>query len=333
MRLSSLTACGPGAAAELASKVRALQADAVFWLTESSQPAELAVALADSAESVVGAVTTQGLIGGGGEHSRSLGSASMPGVPYSFSPSPEAERTVALAISGLSGGASMLPWHSPPDGLPDLPEAFWTDHAVGGLTVGDSRFFVGATEHDGGGVGLALCGVDLEPLGARPVGPSFSITESDGNVIRALDGMEVTAALEPVLKEFSSAKGDLMAGASVPGSLPPCHPARQELRASAAALAAATGGGAAPAGGLMVPRRPERGMVNTEPVPCVGRGAALYGEEGVESAVLQQSMGSLALADHAPPAGFFAGGEIGPVGARTFVHTYTTTVGLLRARS
>ena len=130
MRLSSLTACGPGAAAELASKVRSLQADAVFWLTESSQPAELAVALADSAESVVGAVTTQGLIGGGGEHSRSLGSASMPGVPYSFSPSPEAERTVALAISGLSGGASLLPWHSPPDGLPDLPEAFWTDHAV-----------------------------------------------------------------------------------------------------------------------------------------------------------------------------------------------------------
>ncbi|EOD20944.1 hypothetical protein EMIHUDRAFT_207984 [Emiliania huxleyi CCMP1516] len=129
MRLSSLTACGPGAAAELASKVRALKADAVVWFTESSQPAELAVALADSAESVVGAVTTQGLIGGGGEHSRSLGSASMPGVPYSFSPSPEAERTVALAISGLSGGASLLPWHSPPDGLPDLPEAFWTDHA------------------------------------------------------------------------------------------------------------------------------------------------------------------------------------------------------------
>jgi len=52
--------------------------------------------------------------------------------------------------------------------------------------------------------------------GARPVGPSFSITESDGNVIRALDGMEVTAALEPVLKEFSSVQGDLMAGVSVP---------------------------------------------------------------------------------------------------------------------
>ena len=28
--------------------------------------------------------------------------------------------------------------------------------------------------------------------------------------------------------------------------------------------------------------------------------------------------------------GFLAGGEIGPVGSRTFVHTYTTTIGLLR---
>ena len=29
-------------------------------------------------------------------------------------------------------------------------------------------------------------------------------------------------------------------------------------------------------------------------------------------------------------AGFFANGEIGPVGARTFVHTFSTVVGLLR---
>jgi len=70
--------------------------------------------------------------------------------------------------------------------------------------------------------------------GARPVGPSFSITESDGNVIRALDGMEVTAALEPVLKEFSSVQGDLMAGVSVP-----LRPAAV-LPAGAAASAGAT---------------------------------------------------------------------------------------------
>ena len=60
-------------------------------------------------------------------------------------------------------------------------------------------------------------------------------------------------------------------------------------------------------------------------VPCVGRGPALYGEADVESRALAAALGrELELA------GFFANGEIGPVGARTFVHTFSTVVGLLR---
>ncbi len=82
--------------------------------------------------------------------------------------------------------------------------------------------------------------------------------------------------------------------------------ARQELRASAAALAER----GPLSGGLMV--------------PCLGRGAGLYGEHDVEINELTRALGPLALT------GFLAGGEIGPVGSRTFVHTYTTTIGLLR---
>jgi small ligand-binding sensory domain FIST len=59
-------------------------------------------------------------------------------------------------------------------------------------------------------------------------------------------------------------------------------------------------------------------------VPCVGRGPALYGAEGVESEALGPSL---------ELAGFFANGEIGPVGGRTFVHTFSTSVGLLRRRA
>ena len=88
--------------------------------------------------------------------------------------------------------------------------------------------------------------------------------------------------------------------------------ARRELAASAAALAQRVRAvGHMPAGGLMV--------------PCVGRGQSLYGEADVESGALSTALGTPDLA----LAGWFAGGEIGPVGARTFVHTYTTTVGLL----
>ena len=53
---------------------------------------------------------------------------------------------------------------------------------------------------------------------------------------------------------------------------------------------------------------------------------ALYGERGVETGLLRGELGH-----DLPLAGFFAGGEVGPVGQRTFVHTYTCTAAILRA--
>ena len=56
-------------------------------------------------------------------------------------------------------------------------------------------------------------------------------------------------------------------------------------------------------------------------------GAGLYGEVGAESRELAEALGP---ATAGGLAGWFAGGEIGPVGQRTFVHTYTTSLALLR---
>ena len=298
---------------------------------------------------------------------------------------------------------------SPPDGLPDLPESFWADYAaappaesphmlllaspprdraftlekwlgrldtslpwakkVGGLTVGDGRLYVNGTQHDGGAVGLALCGVEVDALvcqGALPVGPAFEITDCEANIIRSLDGKSVHKALIETLQEVEGGGGgNLMAGIGVPmrpvvggatpaadtssespyvvrailgyskqesalivGANPELLPgarfqlhvfsgdnARSEMIFKAAALAQQQKqqGNAATTGGFMV--------------SCLGRGPALYGEANVETTELDNALGpDLALA------GFAAGGEIGPVGARTFVHTYTTTCGLLRAR-
>ena len=96
--------------------------------------------------------------------------------------------------------------------------------------------------------------------------------------------------------------------------------ARAELAARAAALDSAT-------------RRPGEGA-GTDGLPggllvsCLGRGEALYGEPAVETTTLREALGpQLELA------GWFAGGEIGPVGRRSFVHTYTSTVALLRDRA
>ena len=82
--------------------------------------------------------------------------------------------------------------------------------------------------------------------------------------------------------------------------------AREEMRRALAASAAS----AAADGGFLI--------------SCVARGEGLYGEANVESELCSEALG-----DSSALAGFFAAGEIGPLGGRTYVHTYTSSLALL----
>jgi small ligand-binding sensory domain FIST len=55
---------------------------------------------------------------------------------------------------------------------------------------------------------------------------------------------------------------------------------------------------------------------------CNGRGTRLFDEAHHDAQMLQRSMGSI------PVGGFFAAGEIGPVGGRNFVHAFTASMAL-----
>jgi small ligand-binding sensory domain FIST len=55
-------------------------------------------------------------------------------------------------------------------------------------------------------------------------------------------------------------------------------------------------------------------------VSCCGRGKGLYGQPDHDARVIQSRKGPL------PLAGFFANGEIGPVGNKNFVHGYTSSL-------
>jgi small ligand-binding sensory domain FIST len=55
---------------------------------------------------------------------------------------------------------------------------------------------------------------------------------------------------------------------------------------------------------------------------CLGRGQHLYGVANHDSSVIAEHLGPI------PIGGFFCAGEIGPVGGRTFVHGYTSVLGL-----
>ncbi len=57
---------------------------------------------------------------------------------------------------------------------------------------------------------------------------------------------------------------------------------------------------------------------------CLGRGEGLYNKPNFDSQLFSRYL------DDIPLGGFFCGGEIGPVGGRTFLHGYTSVFGICR---
>jgi small ligand-binding sensory domain FIST len=55
---------------------------------------------------------------------------------------------------------------------------------------------------------------------------------------------------------------------------------------------------------------------------CNGRGKNLFGRSGHDAQMVQQQLGGIGLA------GFFCNGEIGPIGAKNFLHGYTASLAL-----
>jgi small ligand-binding sensory domain FIST len=57
---------------------------------------------------------------------------------------------------------------------------------------------------------------------------------------------------------------------------------------------------------------------------CLGRGRSFYGRPDHDSEKVKAILGEL------PIGGFFCAGEIGPVGAATFLHGYTSSFAVFR---
>jgi small ligand-binding sensory domain FIST len=106
-------------------------------------------------------------------------------------------------------------------------------------------------------------------------------------------------------------EGSIAVGASVStGQVVRLHArdarsADRDLRASLGLRRTALGG-----------RRPAGALMFT----CNGRGRAMFGVADHDSEALAAELGAV------PTAGFFAAGEIGPVGGECFLHGFTATV-------
>jgi small ligand-binding sensory domain FIST len=217
---------------------------------------------------------------------------------------------------------------------------------------GNAALFLGDGLCGEGAVGLAFSGVEVLPCvsqGAAPVGPELTVTAADGHVVRELAGRPALEALREAIEGLDpdeqalvasglllgvvidAAKpeyeqgdflvrgvigadpeaGTLTVGAPVKaGTVVRLHArdavsADRDLRAALGLRREALGGGA-PAGALVF--------------TCNGRGQAMFGAPDHDALALDEELAG------APAAGFFAAGEIGPVGGDPFLHGFTATV-------
>lgn len=225
--------------------------------------------------------------------------------------------------------------------------------ASGGAASGDTRLFLGTRVLRSGAAGIRLPeGVRVRTVvsqGCRPVGESFTVTRSEGNVIHELGGKppvervrELVASLPPderdllarglligrVIDEYKPAfeRGDFLvrgvigadadSGAIAVGdAIPVGHTVRFHVRDARTAdedlRALLSEVDAPPAGALLF--------------TCNGRGSQMFAVPDHDASVVSAELGG------PPLAGFFCAGEVGPVGGRNFLHGFTASVALFEA--
>ncbi|MDP2709890.1 MAG: FIST C-terminal domain-containing protein [Solirubrobacteraceae bacterium] len=270
-----------------------------------------------------------------------------------------------VAIAGVpdlqgAGGAILLPdpYSFPTDAvLAELAGRAPGVPVLGGVSSartlrGQAALFLGERVVPGGAVGVRFDGVELLPCvsqGATPIGPELEITAGEGRLIKELGGRPALTALRDVLDRLDDDQRELLAEGmllgivvehglgdhrhgdflvrSVLGGDPETgtiavgatieqgQVVRVHARDAASAdrdLDEALGlrrralGDDAPAGALMF--------------TCNGRGRGMFGLPDHDAAAVTSCLGDI------PTAGFFAAGEIGPVGGENFLHGFTATV-------
>ena len=226
---------------------------------------------------------------------------------------------------------------------------------VGGLAgaaggAGANRLFCDGDVLEGGGVGVVIGG-EAEAVGARavvsqgcrPIGPAMIVTRAERNLLLELAGqpaytrlVEIVSALPPAEQEMATrglhlgiaideyadehGRGDFLirgvvgadedSGAVAVGEVVEVgQTVRFQVRDAAGAgedLTELLDGAAHPARGALL-------------FSCNGRGTTMFPDADHDVRTVKAALG-------ASVAGFFAAGEIGPVGGRNHLHGFTASV-------
>jgi small ligand-binding sensory domain FIST len=267
---------------------------------------------------------------------------------------------VGLPELGQSSGVLMVadPYSFPIDAvLTLLTDAAPAVPVLGGLASartpeGHSALFAGGEVRDEGAVGVSLEGIEMLPCvsqGAAPVGREVTITAAEGNLITELAGRPALATVEQIVGELPARERALLAdglliGIVIDGGQPEYEQGdflvRGVIGGDPASGSLAVGANVRPGQVLRIHARDARSadedlrralrlrleaMGQAPPAgaivfSCNGRGRTMFGVPDHDAAAVQDEL------EGAPAAGFFAAGEIGPVGGRSFLHAFTATL-------
>lgn len=244
-----------------------------------------------------------------------------------------------------------------------VDERFPSTPAIGGLAgggqdAGENRLILQDEIYDDGLVGVRLSGpLEIRPLisqGCRPIGERYVVTKAEHNLIHELSGMPALQCLREI---FESLEGDsrrrahhaLHIGIVIDEQRNRFDRGdflvRNLVGADQATGAIAIGDvvqegqtvqfhlrdGASASEDLHLMLAADRARHANAPrgalvFSCCGRGQGLFGRPHHDAEAVAQRLGAI------PVAGFFAQGEIGPVGGRNFLHGYTASLALFAER-
>ncbi len=252
------------------------------------------------------------------------------------------------------------PYTTPGDTLLEgFAERFPGAPVVGGMAsgspgAGQAQFITNDGVLDDGCIGVAIGGsVRIDPVvsqGCRPVGRHFVITKAHQNVILGLGGKPALAQLRAIFHEVDARDRELMQSALHVGrvvderksafgrrdflvrnvlgidaknealAINDFVRAGQTVQFMVRDSAAATEDLA-----MLLGEENRRGpTLGAMIFSCNGRGARFFGEPNHDIGGLHKGVGDV------PAAGFFANGEIGPVGGHPFLHGFTASIALFR---
>ncbi len=224
--------------------------------------------------------------------------------------------------------------------------------AGGGQDSGENRLLLNDQVFDGGVVGVQLTGPiavrTVTSQGCRPIGERFVVTRAEGNLIYELGGVSALKRLQDVFESLGGPQRRDAHRALHLGIVIDEHRSHFERgdflvrnligadqQAGAVAIGEVVQEGQtvqfhlrdakSASDDLHFLLATDRTKHQSPPLgallfSCCGRGEGLFGRPHHDSGVVQERLGPI------PTAGFFAQGEIGPVGGRNFLHGYTASV-------